>query len=193
MFCTKCGKKIEEGSIFCEFCGTEQVKVELAKETEPTVLEPVKELKNETLAEVPKEIINKELNKFADHLEFLGYEIEKLALDNIERVVARHTNKNNCVFFQMMPNLSLFQVNFTTEKKHNPIMDVAVNSINKELGLSRFYYDIGKEDNLVVFRIEAMYVGSYSKEEFALFQDRFEKEQGLIFQHESFKIFLDEQ
>ena len=63
MFCTKCGKKIEEGSIFCEFCGTKQADIELTKDAESTASEPVKGSEVETVAEVPKEIINKEKSR----------------------------------------------------------------------------------------------------------------------------------
>ena len=191
MFCTQCGKKIEEGSIFCEFCGTKQADIELTKDAESTASEPVKGSEVETVAEVPKEIINKELKKFADHLGFLGYEIEKLEVgENKEWVLATHPTSNNAVFFEIIPGFILFQVNLNTGKKHEAKMDVAVNIINKELNLARFYYVL--EEGLAKLKIEAVYTGSYVKETFGQFHELFENDQKRAAQIEDFVIFLKE-
>lgn len=193
MFCIKCGKGIEEESVFCEFCGTKQVKMESTKEIASTASEPVKESKVETAAKVSKEITNLELKKIADHLEFLGYEIEKLDTgEGREYIAARPATGYNYIFHEMTPDFILFQVSLRTEKKQDSGMGTAVNRINKALGLSRFYYDIGEEDGLVMLRIEAVYVGLYLKEKFARFQDRFEKEQEMVAQLEETKVFMND-
>lgn len=183
MFCEKCGKNIAEESVFCEFCGN---KIGIKKEG-----------KQEITAETPKKIdkkdatiLNKILKQIADHLEFLGYKIEKLEMSNNREIIAaRHEIHNNYLFHEVLAGVTLFQVSLTTSKKKDKNMDEVVNIANKNFLISRFYFDV--EDDLVVLRIEAVYMGDYSKESFARFEEQFEKEQSQLIQFEEFKIFLN--
>ena len=69
-------------------------------------------------------------------------------------------------------------------------MDVAVNNINKELNLARFYYVL--EEGLAKLKIEAVYTGPYIKETFGQFHELFENDQKRMIQIEDFSIFLKE-
>ncbi len=183
MFCEKCGKNIAEESVFCEFCGNK--------------IGSKKEEKQEIIAETPKKIdkkeaaiLNKTLKQIADHLEFLGYKIEKLEMPNDrELIAARHEIHNNYLFHEVLAGVTLFQVSLSTGKKKDKKMDEVVNIANKNFLISRFYFDV--EDDLVVLRIEAVYMGDYSKEAFARFEEQFKREQSQLIQFEEFKIFLN--
>lgn len=184
MFCTKCGKEIAADSVFCEFCGTKvEVKSAPSQESQPK--------KNDTpQKKQAEEITNKTLQQMASHLEFLGYEIERLEIgENKEWVAARHPQSNNYLFFELLPNFILFQVSLRTDKKSNSKMDEAINKMNKALAISRVYYEVD-EDKKVLLRIESVYSSDYQKERFARFRDTFESEQKMLSNLEEFQAFV---
>lgn len=179
MFCTQCGKKTAVDSIFCEHCGTK------VGETETVISEKVQEGARGKITDIQ----NANLRSMANHLEFLGYGISRLELaKNTEWVVAKHEDKNNWVFHQAVEGVTFVQVRISTEKKHSAQMDKAVNALNSVLDISRFYYAI--EDGFVELRIEAIYLGAYSKDLFSKFYDLFEKDQKRLFANDDFKAFL---
>ena len=69
-------------------------------------------------------------------------------------------------------------------------MDAFVNSANKNLVITKFYYDA--EDNVLTLRFEAVYVGRYIKEIFGQFYENFENDQKSGCALDNFsKIFVD--
>lgn len=168
MFCEKCGKNIPDNSVFCEFCGSKVMQEEIASEKAAEVLE-----KN---PKSPKPIQNENLKQMANHLEFLGYQIEKLDTEgDREFIAARHSKDNNIVFWEMIPAFAMFKVSLTTKKKSSAKIDAFINNANKSLEISKLYYDI--DDNVLTLRFEAVYVGKYVKETFGQFHKIFENDQ----------------
>lgn len=189
MFCVNCGKQIADDSTFCEFCGAKLVKEEISKEVNALSSNPENDIKEGTQVEKTKEIKNKELKQMADHLEFLRYEIEKLDIEGeLEWVAARHSVHNNYVFHEITPYFVLFQSGIKLEKEYTSAMAESINVINKVLNITKVYYEV--LDDFPVLRIEAVYVGEYSKEKFARFQDLYEKDQTSMTQLEDFKVFF---
>lgn len=146
-------------------------------------------MEKSVLVEATEKMKNIELKQMADHLEFLGYQIKRIELDNgKELVTAVHPTNNNFMFFDLMTGFTLFRVNLSTEKRYEAEMDKAINRVNQDLGLSKIYYEM--EDDIVVLRIEAVYVGEYKKERFGSFYELFENDQKRIFQLDASKVFL---
>lgn len=133
------------------------------------------------------------LDKFGNHLEFLGYKIEKIEPKEegeVGIVIATHPQNNNIVFFEMMPNFVIFQVSLSTKKSPSSDMDAFLNNANKHFYISKLFYKV--DANLAVIKFEAVYTGDYSKELFAQFYDLFEKDQNLLGSLDNFtKVFLD--
>lgn len=193
MFCTNCGKQIADDSVFCEHCGTKVTKVSEQKEDNKLAEKDTEEVQTAT----PKEddggkIQNEELRKIAEHLEFHGYKVEKVDLENgREWLVARHEDIHNQVILELFPGFVLFRASFSTNKKHSAKMDAAVNEANKHLNFAKFYYEI-KDNGLATVNFEATYVGDYSKGLFARFQDVFHKEVDMLYQLDELKAFLND-
>jgi len=168
MFCEKCGKNIPDNSIFCEFCGNKIMQEEIVTEK----IVKSSEGNNKNL----KVIQNENLKQITNHLEFLGYEVRKLDIEGErEFIFAKHAKNNNVIFWEMFPNFVMFKVSLTTEKKASSKIDAFINNANKNLEISKFYYDI--DDNILTLRFEATYVGVYVKETFGQFHELFENDQ----------------
>lgn len=181
MFCEKCGKNIADDSIFCEFCGhkNKEEKTTPHKKEEKKKVDGLTSIKNETLKQM------------ANHLNFLGYEIEKLDLkDDKEFVVARHSKNNNIIFWEMFPNFVMFKVSLTTQKKSSAKVDAYMNEANKDLDFTKVYYDIDK--GVLTLGLEAVYIGEYVKQTFGQFYEIFEKDQQRFTLLDDFnKLFID--
>lgn len=192
MFCTNCGKQIASDSVFCEHCGTKVTKVTEAKESAAPEEKSAEPTPSKAPAkEKDEKIQNKELREMAEHLEFHGYSIEKVDMENgREWILAKHEDIHNQVFLELFPGFVLFRASFYTKKKHSPQMDIAVNEANKHLNFAKFYYAVD-EDNYATVKFEATYVGDYSKGLFARFQDVFHKEVDMLYQLEEMKAFLN--
>lgn len=192
MFCTNCGKQIADDSVFCEHCGTKVMKVTQAKESGASEEKATASTPSKAPTEKNEgEIQNEELRKMAEHLEFHGYSVEKVDMENgKEWIIARHDDIHNQVFLELFPGFVLFRASFYTKKKHSAKMDTAVNEANKHLNFAKFYYEID-EDNCATVKFEATYVGDYSKGLFARFQDVFHKEVDMLYQLEEMKAFLN--
>lgn len=138
--------------------------------------------------------MSKTLEQIANHLEFLGYKIEKIEPKkegDKELVIATHAKNNNMVIFEMLPSFIMFRVNLTSERKPSTEMDTFLNDANKKFDVAKVFYD--NEDDNAVLRFEAIYIGEYSKEIFGQFYDMFEKDQKRIVVLDNFsKIFLKE-
>lgn len=137
--------------------------------------------------------MNNLLDQLGNHLEFLGYKIEKQepkADSNRLLIIASHSKNNNIVLFEMSPGFVLLKVSLTTQRKPTPEMDAFINEANKKFDISKFYYDVDSE--LAIIRFEAIYTGIYSKELFGQFVDFFQKDQDRLGLLDNFsKIFLD--
>ena len=168
MHCEKCGEKISEESVFCEFCGNKIQEEKGVSKTAAIISE-----ENTKDAGI---IQNENLKQISNHLEFLGYEVNKLDLGGEKEFIsAKHSKNNNILIFELFPNFVMFKVSLTTQKKSNIKMDAYVNNANKNLLITKFYYDF--EDSVLILRFEAVYVGKYVKEIFGQFHEIFENDQ----------------
>lgn len=181
MFCEKCGKKISGDSIFCEFCGNRNKEEKIVKNTKKT----------EKKMDEPAPIKNENLKQMANHLEFLGYEIERLDSEGErELIAARHAKENNIVYWQIYPNFILFRTGLKTSKSSSSEIDDFINKINKALEITKVYYEI-IDDNLTI-QFEAIFNGKYDKEIFGQFIDFFKNDQVRMCSVEEFnKLFID--
>jgi hypothetical protein len=138
--------------------------------------------------------MNKKIDNIINHLEFLGYKIEKVTPEKEggkELIMALHDQKNNLLFWEMLPNFVLFRISLSSTKTHIPEMDDFVNRANKILNISKIYTEIGKNEDNVTLVFEMIYIGDYSKEIFSQFLDHFTKDQESLAQIEGFgELFL---
>lgn len=181
MFCEKCGKNIADDSIFCEFCGhkNKEEKSTPHKKEEKKKVSGLTSIENETLKQM------------ANHLNFLGYEIEKLNSESkMELVVARHTKENNILFWQIYPNFILFRTGLKTSKSPSSEIDDFINKINKILEITKVYYEM--IDDELTIQFETIFNGKYGKEIFGQFIDFFKNDQLKMCSVEEFnKLFID--
>lgn len=164
--CHNCGKQIDANAKFCTHCGAK-----IQAET-PVVADVKASVKQE-----PQPKLNENLEKISDHLEFLGYKLEKIkAKDNDAKdcIIAIHNQKNNVFIIAISPTMSLFKIQLSTKKKHVPAMDTFVNDANKALVFAKVYTELDSESKDVILMLEAMYTGNYNKESFAEFFECFQ-------------------
>jgi len=152
MKCPKCSKTIEDDSKFCQFCG-----------------ETIEKNENTKIEEVDKELIS--------HLEFLGYEVEGQDLvGNSQRYTAKHKSRPNLIF-NSVPDIGISFVSFyfidpeKVKKNRDEALEIINRMNNKALFTS---FSISPDSNNFV--CGALYLGKYSKKEFADFLDLFEKD-----------------
>lgn len=164
MICKKCSKEISDDSIFCEFCGNKTKKEEVASKmaTRPSIEK----------SESSNVIQNEKLKQMADHLGFLGYEIEKLESsedDKRESIFARHPSNFDFSLLEVYEGFIILRVLMSTKGKPSPEIDAFLNDMNKAFVISKIYREI--ENEIVYLRIEAIYTGVYIKDLFAKFMD----------------------
>lgn len=152
MKCKKCGKDIEKDSKFCQYCGQ---RVE-------------ENNKPEEILEVDKE--------FLDHLDFLGYDVEKESiLENVgaQSYIAKNKAKFNLFFYQSGDLGVTFNAMFNLDRKKVEKNKLALlEIINKANGNKVFGSNwIGDNNNVVANT--ALYLGEYNKKRFATFLDLF--------------------
>ena len=172
MFCTDCGKSLEKDSVFCEFCGAKQAEAGPTTEPGASISDQVMSLKGESPINASKEILNKELKQMADHLEFLGYGIEKLETsgdDKRENVFAQHPSNLDFTLLEVFPGFIILKVLMATKKKPSSEIDAFINDMNKNFIISKIYREI--ENETVYLRIESIYMGVYVKDLFVKFMD----------------------
>jgi hypothetical protein len=109
-----------------------------------------------------------------DHLEFLGFTIkkfEKKEEKNPQIYAALHPKKWNIVFWEVNPDLVMFQISVDTGKKPNKEMDACVNAANQKLFITKTYHHLIEGKTSLKF--EVFYVGEYAKSLFGVFLDSF--------------------
>lgn len=185
MFCEKCEKNISEDSVFCEFCGNETKKEQkIAKDSIKANEAPMKDTSS---------IQNEKLKQMANHLEFLGYQIEKLEAtkeDKRETVFAGHPNNLNFTLLEAYPGFIILRALMSTKKPPSPEIDAFLNDINKSFVISKIYREI--ENNIIYLRIESIYTGDYIKELFGRFMDINIREHNQLRSLDNFiKLFVD--
>jgi hypothetical protein len=135
------------------------------------------------------------MGKFANHLEFLGYRIEKktdTASSENPYFYAYHTTSNNIIVSAFAPNYYLFRTNLICVKPGSAAMADFVNKANKVMDISRFYWEPDTNTKGTNLRFEAIYMGDYSKQTFGLFIDMLRRDQNNILYMENYKkIFLN--
>lgn len=152
MKCKNCNKNIDEDSKFCPSCGE---KVE-------------KEDKSPKL-DVDKEVIN--------HLEFLGYEVNKLELnsENTQRYSAIHKGSKPNLVFNAIEDIGISFVTFynidegKVKKNHKEALEL-INRMNNQA----LFCSFSISPSLDSFVCAALYLGKYSKKQFADFLDLYE-------------------
>lgn len=151
MICKNCSKNIDDDSKFCQFCGEKSEKPEDIK-----------------LEDVDKE--------FIEHLEFLGYEVEKLdSQGTSQRYLAKHKNRSNLIF-NTIKNTGISFVSFYTldDKKIAKNREGMLEVINKMNNQALFCGFSLSTDNALV--CAALHLGKYSKKEFSDFLELYESD-----------------
>ncbi|HVT01118.1 MAG TPA: zinc ribbon domain-containing protein [Patescibacteria group bacterium] len=154
MKCKNCGKNIDEDSQFCPSCG-----------------EKVEKNDKSPIADVEKEII--------DHLEFLGYEINKLELTagNPQRYSAIHKGSKPNLLFNTITDIgtsfvTIYNVNEEKIKKNHKDFLETINRMNYQA----LFCNFSTSPEMNSFVCGAMYLGKYSKKQFADFLDLYESD-----------------
>lgn len=137
--------------------------------------------------------MNTTLEQMSNHLGFLGFTVEsKKEQEGRQRnfLLASHPVSYNISVMELGPDIFLFKANILSENTPGQDMDVAINAANRALAVSRIYYDV--EEEKVVYRIEATYLGKYDKETFASFMSHVERDHRCLPLVEEFKkAFMD--
>lgn len=122
------------------------------------------------------------IDQIADHLELLGYKVEKKEPQKVEEkymLLVDHPTKVKFVVLELSPNIILFQANLNTEKKFAPGMGDFANDVNKNLLISKLFFDA--MDGLVVLRVRSIYTGEYAKDTFGQFWDALQNDLQQLF------------
>ncbi len=152
MRCKNCNKEIDLDSKFCPHCG-----------------EKIDNIHNEKILNVEKE--------FLDHLEFLGYEINKHELneDNLQRYSAIHIGSKPNLVFNAIADIGISFCTFYNmdndkiKKNHKDALEI-VNRMNNQALFCSFSFT----PDLKSFMCSALYLGKYNKKQFADFLNLFE-------------------
>ena len=175
MFCKKCGHKANTGDKFCEECGELIPHVKADASADVTIEKPVSH--PEIKIEAPKVFKNRVLEHIADHLEFLGYQIEKelpQSQGKQEVLLATSVKNHNIVGFAVESGIVIVRSTFSIEKAVSAQMDAAVNLLSSKLDVCNVYYEVN--DGKVSLRFESVFTGEYSKELFGKFLNYFSKD-----------------
>lgn len=120
------------------------------------------------------------LDRFTDHLEFLGYKIEKLDTspkDDFYSALATHTKNNNIALIaQKNIDLILFQIRLNFDKRVTTIMYEYLDEVNGRVDLARAYID--EESSQLI--LQTHWTSTYDKKLFGEFLAMFENDQKIL-------------
>lgn len=111
----------------------------------------------------------KKLDYIKNHLEFLGYKVEKpeVAEGAQASLLAKHNTEPNFWVVEINPNVLILRASFSITKPVSPQLDEAMNTLSATTDVSNPCYVV--DDGQVTVRFDAPYTGEYSKEVFADF------------------------
>lgn len=154
MKCKNCDKSIDKDSKFCPSCG-----------------EKIEKADKSLAVDVEKEII--------EHLEFLGYEINKLDLTagNSQRYSAIYKGSKPNLIFSTITDIgtsfvSFYNMNEDKVKKNHKEALETINRMNNQA----LFCSFSITPDLNSFVCSALYLGKYNKKQFANFLDIFESD-----------------
>ena len=109
------------------------------------------------------------LEQIANHLEFLGFAIEKTpGKDDVKpMLVAKSDKEPTLVIIELSPGWTFFRSNFGINKAASTAMDTAINKLSGVSDVVNPHYVV--EDGKVTLRFDASYTGNYSKDVFGKF------------------------
>lgn len=172
MKCNKCTNEVSENAKFCNKCGSkiESIVASTAVQSESSASG-----------------VDDTLSKIGNHLEFLGYSIEKVSSDDRASKaiwLATHQNRWNFVFHEMIDGFILFKGQVRSEKKYTKEMETLMNISNAQLVITKVYVEGEDEKTIIVF--EGVYGGAYIKELFTKFMNLFQADQSNLVKSERF-------
>lgn len=114
--------------------------------------------------------ISPNLEQMANHLEFLGYSVERTpakADGEKSLILAKHSQNPNVVAIEMQPGWTLFRSSFGINKPVSQAMDIAISELSRTTDVANPHYAV--EDGKVNLRFDSSYTGNYSKDVFGNF------------------------
>lgn len=134
------------------------------------------------------------LKQVLSHLEFLGYELEKIPSENndeLECCMAIHPTLNNLLIIDSYPHFITFLIKLTCNKPMSIDMLKYINNVTPSLLISNASC-MEFENNQTILNFQATYIGEYSKELFGQFCNFLEEDQNRFRSSEGFnEIFID--
>ena len=136
--------------------------------------------------------MNTTLEEIANHLEFFGYSIEKIEReDDLNKFIyyASHEKYCNLRFLEVYKYFVCFQLGHWHDEQSTNTSALAevFNEFNRKGMLAKFYYTQDNDSSRVYVYTEAIYIGDYTKQSFALFYDRFKADEKNAFESDSYK------
>jgi hypothetical protein len=129
--------------------------------------------------------------QFANHLEFLGYQLEKREPKEPGKPVlflATHPKHWGSRFWEFEPYFVLFVTGIQSPRTFAPEMTSFLNKLNERMVISKAYCE--GNDQGVVIKFESVYTGIYKKDLFSSFYEmKISDEQRLHQMEDCDKIF----
>jgi len=153
MNCKKCGVKIDKDARFCTSCGTK--------------------VSEEPKKASPQQKFGKLIEKLKEHLEFLGYSFEIIPPANEAGkpiLLGKHSTEYKLNFWELKEDIILFSIDLSTKTKSSNDLYEFANKANEKYLLARAYIRNGEP--VASLKSEAVWIGEYSKERFAVFIDQ---------------------
>ena len=122
---------------------------------------------------LPLTIMETTMTKILNHLEFLGYTIEKNEKKNTDDrqwYACAHPIHYNISCWEMRPSCVMFRMSIRTDVGFQPKTFEYFNDANRRLTITKAFADKGDEEHVLI-RFEAIYTGGYEKTVFGTFMD----------------------
>lgn len=123
------------------------------------------------------------ISSIINHLEFLGYTIEKNEPEKKEEKPSygcAHAIHYNFTFWVIRPEMIMFRIFVTTGAVFMAKTYEYFNDANRRLNITKVYADKDEKEH-VVFRFEAIYSGDYKKNVFGTFIEDFHTDTEQLF------------